>query len=236
MSSTTPGRPKPPSTDAFYAELSQGYEATIRQLVPGYDDMTAWVLDLLAAAKPVSILDMGCGNARLSAHVLERVPGARVVGVEASAAMVQEAGPLVEDLAGRLRLVNRDLLDFQPDEACDAAYSNLVLHNIPAPRKQALLGRLLGWLRPGGVFIWGDMVRHPDPAVEARMVAYRERFAREHGCPEPLARENFRKEKDDDHPLTIAATVAALEEAGFRGVAPVWARDTFAVVHARRPA
>lgn len=225
----------PSSTDAFYAELSQGYEATIRQLVPGYDDMTGWILDLLAAAGPASVLDIGCGNARLSARVLERLPHARLVGVETSAAMVEEAAPLVDRYGGRLRVVNQDILAYQPHEPFDAAYSNLVLHNIPAERKQALLSRLLGWLRPGSVFLWSDMVRHPDPATETVLVAYRERFAREHGCPEPLARENFRKESADDHPLTVAATVAALEEAGFEGVGPVWARDTFAIVQARRP-
>lgn len=220
----------------YYRDLSQGYEAKIRQLVPAYDGMTGWVLELLVGAAPAMVLDIGCGNGRFSARVLDRIPGARLVGVEASPAMAEEARAVAAACGDRFRVVHADVLDFQPDHVFDAAFSNLVLHNIPGPRKQALLGRLAGWLRPGGVFVWGDLVRHADAATEALLVAYRERFARERGCPEELLRQNFRKESTDDHPLTVAATIDVLAEAGFEEAAPVWAHDTFAVVVARTPA
>lgn len=45
--------------DQYYAELASEYEVSIRQLVPRYDDMLACVVDLVASAKPGTVLDAG---------------------------------------------------------------------------------------------------------------------------------------------------------------------------------
>ena len=218
----------------FYQSLSRDYAAKIRQLVPAYDDMVDWLVELVAWSDPAHALDIGCGDAYLTTRLLERLPGLRATGVEASAEMAAVAREAASRCPGRLEVVQEDILDFEPAGPLDAACSNLVLHNLPEAQKRMLLKRLAGWIRPGGVFVWGDLVRQPDPELEERLVAYRIAFAREHGCPEPLVEENFAKEGSEDHPLTVDGMMAALCAAGFHA-SPVWARDTFAIVRARRP-
>ena len=41
---------------------------------------------------PAEVVDLGCGPGRLTATLLQRWPGARVVGVDSSADMIDEAG------------------------------------------------------------------------------------------------------------------------------------------------
>ncbi|NIQ52400.1 MAG: class I SAM-dependent methyltransferase, partial [Gemmatimonadetes bacterium] len=128
--------------------------------------------------------------------------------------MITVAGRIAARYPDRLELVQTDILEYGPGEPLDAICTNLVLHNIPPGPKGELLRRLNDWLVPGGVFVWGDLVRQPDATLEARMVAFRERFARDHGCDEALVEENFRKEGTTDHPLTVPDMVRALAAAG----------------------
>ena len=61
-----------------------------------YDDKHSWVwkrgeavVELLAPLQGETILDLGCGTAHLSAQIAKR--GARVIGIDASEAMISKA-------------------------------------------------------------------------------------------------------------------------------------------------
>ena len=115
----------------------------------------------------------------------------------------------------------------------DAVVSSLVLHNIAHDGKTELLRRIRSWLLPGGVFLWSDMIRYQDPGIQAHFVDCRTRYALDAGCAPELAEWNFRKEGEEDHPLTQGETLESLAEAGFSSAEVVWVHDTFAVFCAR---
>lgn len=217
------------SADEYYALLRSDYGSTIRQLVPRYDDMVECILETLAMLSPRAILDLGAGDGSLTALALDRCPEASVTAVELSEGMCQDARAALTGAGGRARIVKADIRDYQPDIRFDAVISNLVLHNLTRPEKLQLLGELRGWLEPGGGFIWGDLIRHPDDQVQAHFVRYRQAFARAAGCPDDLLRWNFEKEGGDDYPLTIEETLADTERAGLDSALPIWQHDTFAI-------
>jgi tRNA (cmo5U34)-methyltransferase len=144
--------------------------------------------------------------------------------------MFEAASRNLQHYGDRVRLVREDVTDFVPRAGFDAIFSNLVLHNVDPDGKRRLLSTFHEWLEPGGVFVWGDLIRHNDEAVERNFVEYRKEFALAAGCPPELVRLNFAKESREDHPLTVECTLEATESAGFAQVDLVWAHDTFAVV------
>ncbi|UCC73152.1 MAG: class I SAM-dependent methyltransferase [Gemmatimonadota bacterium] len=221
-------------TRAYYADLKADYSIKIRQLVPKYDEMVECIVELLRLRSPRSVLDIGAGIGNISALVLESVPGARVTALEVSDEMFREAQANLEPAADRVRLVHQDIVDFEPNEGYDAIFTNLVLHNIAPDDRRSVLERLHGWLEPGGTFIWGDMIRHPDERVNEYFVEYRRSFARAAGCPEELVRQNFEKEATEDHPLTVEQALSEGREAGFNDASPVWAHDAFAILFMRK--
>ena len=104
-----------------------------------------WV-DLLArvpAGDPRLVVDLGCGAGNLTATLPARWPGARVVGVDASAEMLARA----REAAG-LEWVEADLRAWRPPGPVDVLVSNAVLHWVPGHLE--LLPRLVGFLAPGG--------------------------------------------------------------------------------------
>jgi trans-aconitate 2-methyltransferase len=118
----------------------------------GYDRVShpqvAWarpVLDRLGLRGDETVLDAGCGSGRVTEMLLDRLPGGRVIAVDADAGMVAHAR---ERLGGRARVERQDLLELDLAEPVDAAFSNAVFHWIPD--HPGLFARLHAALRPGG--------------------------------------------------------------------------------------
>ena len=109
------------------------------------EDWSRAVLDRLDLRGDETVLDAGCGSGRVTRLLLERLPEGRVIGVDSSRSMIEEAR---EALPDRTEFIVSDLLDLDLDEAVDAVFSNATFHWILDHRR--LFERLYAALRPGG--------------------------------------------------------------------------------------
>ncbi len=101
-------------------------------------------LDLLAQVPdlpPGDVVDLGCGDGAAAAALAARFPGRRLVGVDASPAMLAQA-------RGYAATVRADIARWQPDTAPALVFSNAALHWLAG--HEALFPRLAGMLAPGG--------------------------------------------------------------------------------------
>jgi len=96
---------------------------------------------------PAEVVDLGCGPGGLTATLLQRWPGARVVGVDSSADMIEEAGQ--HAVEGRLSFERADVSAWEPRGPVDIVVSNALLQWVPG--HLSLVSRVASWLRPGGV-------------------------------------------------------------------------------------
>jgi tRNA (cmo5U34)-methyltransferase len=221
------------SADRYYAGLSERYDAKIRQLVPRYDELVGCALGLVVASRPRSVIDVGAGPGSLDALLLDRLPNLRLTALDASPEMVAVARTVLAPFGDRAAVVLTDVSRFRSDAAVDAVFSSLVLHNLTSADREHLLATIRGWLTPDGTFVWADLIRLPDAATQHTAVAYRRAFALAAGCDPALVDENFRKEANEDCPMTSADMVSTLKRCGYTAARVEWTHDTFAVVTAR---
>lgn len=143
-------------------------------------------VDLLAqvhAEAPRVVVDLGCGPGNLTALLARRWPGAAVLGVDASPAMIEAAGRDVvgvgDDAPGNLSFAEADLRDWLAAAASgsvDVLVSNATLQWVPGHLD--LLPELARVLAPGGwlaVQVPGNMA---EPSHTLRdEIAFREPYA-----------------------------------------------------------
>jgi trans-aconitate 2-methyltransferase len=115
---------------------------------------TRWgqlVVDRLELAGNERVLDAGCGTGRVTAMLLDRLPAGRVIGLDGSAAMIEQAGIR---FAGepRVELIVADLIEPLPvDGRVDAILSTATFHWISD--HATLFRNLASALRPGGQLV-----------------------------------------------------------------------------------
>ena len=115
------------------------------------------------------VLDIGCGPGSIGVRLLDRLPRATVIGIDADPVALTLGRAAYPDVPG-LRLVDLDLrvpgwsarlglnqpgLN-QPGRAADAAVSTTALHWLPEPDLRVMYAELATILRPGGLLLDGD--------------------------------------------------------------------------------
>ena len=94
------------------------------------------------------VLELGCGNGRPGALVLS--PRHRYTGVDISREQLARARLVAPD--AHFLLADYTTLDLEP-ASLDAVAAILTLTHVPRSEHRALLERIAGWLRPGGLFL-----------------------------------------------------------------------------------
>jgi trans-aconitate 2-methyltransferase len=122
------------------------------------DPQARWgrtVLEWLELDGTETVLDAGCGSGRVTQELLSRLPGGRVVALDGSASMLEQARVR---LSGdqRVHFVMSDLLELDrtalgADAPVDAVFSTATFHWVTDHDR--LFANLAGVLRPGGQLV-----------------------------------------------------------------------------------
>lgn len=110
------------------------------------------VLDRMALRGDETIVDAGCGTGRLTELLLERLPRGRVIAIDQSANMLQQAeAHLAPRFGDRVSFQQSDLLGFTVESPVDMVFSTATFHWVKD--HPALFGRIFDALKPGGLLI-----------------------------------------------------------------------------------
>ncbi|MBM7774956.1 SAM-dependent methyltransferase [Actinokineospora baliensis] len=124
------------------------------------------VQEITGKPDPV-VVDLGCGPGSLSVRLRDRIPGAKVVGIDTNPLLLALAQAAHPETPG-LRFVSADLSE--PgwsdvlDGPVDAAVSTTALHWLPEPRLHAAYAELHAKLAPGAILLDGDHLTAEDTA------------------------------------------------------------------------
>jgi tRNA (cmo5U34)-methyltransferase len=126
----------------------------------------------LAGALPGRVLDLGCGNGRLTALVLAGYPESTATCADMSPTMLDAARAA---FAGddRVTVADHDFTEPLPIDGpfagpFDAVVTSLAVHHATDERKRTLYAEVARLLSPGGVFANLDIVASPTQALHDR--------------------------------------------------------------------
>jgi SAM-dependent methyltransferase len=107
--------------------------------------------------EPNHIVDLGCGSGATGGAMRMLWPGARLMLVDNSPAMLDLAREQYSQTDG-VTIVDADLgqagvMQQVTDEPADAIVSSAAIHHLPRDRQRELYGEVFEALAPGGVFV-----------------------------------------------------------------------------------
>lgn len=210
---------RPRSVGEHFDDWASRYDADIREMVPRYEDVHDTILALLALRPPSRVLDLGAGTGYTLRRVLDALPQASGVGLDASAEMLERARERLADIAPRVEVRVDNIAAPQISGSFDAIISILAVHHLHADEKRHLFGRIWEHTEPGGLFVLADYFR---PATDRLSQLY------------DLPGQPDAHEAEHDHPDTAAEHLSWLIAAGFSAVDVVWKGDDVGVLVAFR--
>ncbi|KAI0125480.1 methyltransferase [Xylariales sp. AK1849] len=156
--------------DRIPENLKQRLKASYDAIAPKYNSWTTpnsqqrlhylnKLLSLLQrtdASHNVSMLELGCGCGLPVTQQLLSSVNFHVTANDLSSAQIAAAKENLtsDDVGGRLQLVEGDMAGLSfPEESFDAAIGMYSLIHLPRVEQEELIGKIMGWLKPGGYFL-----------------------------------------------------------------------------------
>jgi len=179
--------------------------------------LSAWAA---AFGRPLRIVDLGCGDARLATSGFRAANVEHYLGVDLSQSSIERARGNLAIWPGRFELVCGNLaetLGRQPDQSANTLLASFSLHHFSAVEKLKLIDEVWRLLVPNGAFLWIDAVREDG---ESRNV-YIDRLTQvmEHdwvGLSLEQRQRGVEHVRTSDYPETKSWMLEHVEAAGFR--------------------
>ncbi len=208
------------------------YDATIRQFIPGYEEMLRVAAQELTPVAAGLVLDLGGGTGALAEAILEVDGGGTVELIDIDGEMLAQARTRLARFGGRARFAEGSFLAALP--RCHGVAASLALHHIPTlDGKRALYRQIHEALEPGGVFVNADATMPAEPAAaDATWRAWADHMAA-HGIEERRAFEHFEEWSEEDTYFPLEDELVAVASAGFDARC-VWREVGITVVVGRK--
>lgn len=199
-----------------FDELSDQYTEKIKRWVPYYQELLNAAKDSLGTTiSPSEILDLGCGNGNLTALLTESFPQANYYMLDASKEMIQLA---------KARFSSNPRIQFHedyfqnvqfPDSTFDLVVAAFSLHHLKSEEKVTLISNIFGWLKPGGRFVYIDLMIDKRAKEHSRLIDEWKNYAFAHQTSEDEWTYIMEHYASFDFPDSREKTSYWLKESGF---------------------
>lgn len=223
----------PPPRDRLYAEprartpdftfdrqVAEVFADMIQRSVPGYAtvvNMTGVLAGEYVQAGS-TCYDLGCslGASSLAMQHGIRTPGCRIIAVDNSQAMLDQAALRLRRAPGTtpIELRRADLLD-TPIEDASMVVMNFTLQFIEPGRRLELLRRIRRGLRPGGILVLSEKITFRNAREEALQIELHHAFKRANGYADLEISQKRSALENVLTPETLERHHQRLDEAGF---------------------
>ena len=135
---------------------------------------TRQVIENMGTLEPLTVLDMGCGDAHQIAKVLEGMQVAKYVGYDLAAPALKVASENMSKYAEQVHLKQgkMEVLIKEETQVFNLVYTSYALHHLDDDSKISFLKNCHDRLKPNGRFIHIDVARKTGQSREAYIANY----------------------------------------------------------------
>jgi len=199
---------------------TEKYDDDIRRSIPGYEEMHKEIDDVVTEYvennKVDNVLDLGVGTGLTAERLLKFTPDATLTAVDFSAQMMKGAEKRLTYAKAKFLIGDYSEIDFGKDY--EVVVSVIGLHHQNDEGKKKMFQRIYDALKPGGIFIFGDLVTYKDPKKATTNEEKHFQFLRENARDEQSLKEWEEHHREKNLLAPIEDQIEWLKEAGFSEV------------------
>lgn len=142
------------------------YDKDIVRSIPAHEEIHDKILKYLARhqnTKKLSVLDLGVGTGITSKLIQSILPSSHFDVVDFSKHMLSQARKRLGNTNTTYTLGDYSL--YKPSKQYDIIISVIGLHHQNHAGKKIMFKKIYSWLKPGGIFIFADLVTYKDKQV-----------------------------------------------------------------------
>ncbi len=210
-------------------QTAQQWDADTRFYNPTRPEQLDMLLSIIEAEYQAgdSILDLGFGSGLVEEMIFERIPTAKVVGVDASQAMMQLAHTRLQPYTAQYNAIEHDLRDIRTLTLQAGTFRFIIsiqaLHHLTDSEMQGAYASIRDLLSLGGLFLLLDRVAIDKPALYSLYQAmwrwqdahYESRVADHEGATFPDYLDSLQDRADI--PLSLQRHLELMSEVGLQG-------------------
>jgi tRNA (cmo5U34)-methyltransferase len=205
------------------------YDELIRRFIPRYEEMLDEVVYLIRSLVGDSgeFVELGIGMGSLTERVINAIPKARTIGIDADPKMLEEAARRLSSHQDRIRLRLQDFFSELP-AAQNAYFAALALHHVPnLSLKQTLYQKIYDALAPGGLFLNADAM-FDDSDLNWQRKRWTAHLVSA-GFAEAEAFDHLRSWKKEDNYFGVETELELMNKAGFSHCDVAWRYGPMAI-------
>jgi tRNA (cmo5U34)-methyltransferase len=169
----------------FDEEVAAVFDDMLSRSVPFYEqsqEMTKFFA-LKALDNGGIMYDLGCSTASLLISIAKQLSNARLVGLDNSDAMLEQARKKAHAFNVDIELLNADILEYDYEQA-DVFVSNYTLQFIRPLVREELVKKIADALKKDGVFIFSEKVISHHPKLNKDLIEHYYDFKKKQGYSE----------------------------------------------------
>lgn len=214
--------------EEHFHDRADDYERLIVAIVTDAPAFFGAVVSAVPEGTP-AVLELGSGTGYVTEMVLRASPAATVTCVDMDDAMLAVARK--KRALREVAFIEGDFTKVWPVGRFDLVLTSLCLHHLVDADRADVLGRIHRSLRPGGVFVNGDVFRGATPGEEEENCRLWLQDMTKNGLPEEEAAGMLaRREKNASCLDTLPGYLKKMEDTGFENIACNYRHGIYAVV------
>ncbi len=169
-----------------------------------------------------SILDIGCGSGQVEELIFQKIPKAKIIGVDSSEEMLQIAKDRLKNFSENLTLIQKKIPELEiedvPSGIFNFALCVQVLHELTTSERSELFKKVYSKLENGGMFLISDRVKIE---INSFKKIYKSIWGRLESSSSWKSNKSFEQYYDkinnkEDSPGSIKELTGLLNETGFQ--------------------
>ena len=214
-----------------YSKMADGYDTTIRQLIPKYDQIMLKMASLLACDKnqAIDVLDIGCGTGNMALLLKKKFFHSNITCLDPTDKMIKRAKQKLKEYPG-VKFVKSMVQDFKFNDKYDAVFVSMVFQNLQNKRqKVSLYRKICKSLKQDGMFLMFGPVLGENAFVEEYYMKHWSRYIQRSFPKEKTEGDWLATYREKDGPDKFLDEISMLQKGGFKTVDVIYKDNNLAL-------